>query len=127
MRNPLRDEGAAFRLVLAAIGYFGLIAVGSWISTWLGLAVFVLLTAGALWFVWTGRRERPARHRVASDPGTRRILVVANETVEGAELLAAIVVVLGGRKPQAPAEPGPPAAVEDTPEPAPPRAGPSED
>ena len=90
MRNPLRDEGAAFRLVLAAIGYFGLIAVGSWISTWLGLAVFVVLTAGAVWFVWTGRRERPARHRVASDPGTRRILVVANETVEGAELLAAI-------------------------------------
>ena len=42
--------------------------------------------------------------------------------------IAAIVVVLGGRKPQAPAEPGPPAAVvEDTPEPAPPRAGPSED
>jgi hypothetical protein len=98
MRNPLRDEGAAFRLVLAAIGYFGLIAVGSWISTWLGLAVFVVLTAGALWFVWTGRRERPARHRVASDPGTRRILVVANETVEGAELLAAIRErVHGGR------------------------------
>ena len=45
MRNPLRDEGAAFRFVLAAIGYFGLIALGSWISTWLGLAVFVVLIA----------------------------------------------------------------------------------
>jgi hypothetical protein len=90
MRNPLRDEGAAFRLVLAAIGYFGLIALGSWLSTWLGLAVFAVLTAGAVWFVWTGRREDPAKQRVVSVPGTRRILVVANETVEGAELLAAI-------------------------------------
>jgi hypothetical protein len=91
VRNPLRDEGAAFRLVLAAIGYFGLIALGSWISTWLGVAVFLVLTAGAVWFVWTGRREGPSRHHVASTPpGTRRILVVANETVEGAELLDAI-------------------------------------
>jgi hypothetical protein len=90
MRNPLRDEGAAFRLVFAAIAYFGLIAVGSWISTWLGLGVFIVLTAGALWFVWTGRREAPARHHVVSNSEARRILVVANETVEGAELLEAI-------------------------------------
>jgi hypothetical protein len=90
VRNPLRDEGAAFRFVLAAIGYFGLIALGSWISTWLGLAVFVVLTAGAIWFVWTGRRDDPARQRVVSAAGSKRILVVANETVEGAELLAAI-------------------------------------
>jgi len=99
VRNPLRDEGAAFRLVLAAIGYFGLIALGSWISTWLGVAVFLVLTAGVVWFVWTGRREDPARHRVAATPaGSRRILVVANETVEGAELLDAIRDrVQGGR------------------------------
>ncbi len=91
MRNPLQDEGAAFRLVLAAIGYFGLIALGSWISTWLGVAVFLVLTAAAVWFVWTGRREGPSRHRVAgTPPGAHRILVVANETVEGAELLDAI-------------------------------------
>jgi hypothetical protein len=99
VRNPLRDEGAAFRLVLAAIGYFGLIALGSWISTWLGLAVFLVLTVGAVWFVWTGRRQGPARHHVAeTPPGARRILVVANETVEGAELLDAIRErVQGGR------------------------------
>lgn len=90
MRNPLRDEGAAFRLVLATIGYFGLIALGSWISTWLGLVVFIVLTAGAVWFVWTGRREGPTLQRVVGASGSKRILVVANETVEGAELLAAI-------------------------------------
>jgi hypothetical protein len=90
VRNPLRDEGAAFRLVLATIGYFGLIALGSWISTWLGLVVFIVLTAGAVWFVWTGRREGPTLQRVVGASGSKRILVVANETVEGAELLAAI-------------------------------------
>ena len=98
MRNPLRDEGAAFRLVLVAIGYFGLIALGSWISTWLGLAVFVALTLGAVWFVWTGRREGPTKHHVVSTSSARRILVVANETVEGSELLTAIRdLVAGGR------------------------------
>ena len=56
-KNPLRDEGAAFQLVLVAIGYFGLIAAGSWISAWLGLAVFLVLTAGAVWFVLAGRRS----------------------------------------------------------------------
>ena len=96
MRNPLRDEGAAFRLVLAAIGYFGLIALGSWISTWLGLAVFAVLTSAAIWFVWTGRHDGPAQQRVVGASGRRRILVVANETVEGAELLAAIRDRSGG-------------------------------
>ena len=76
--------------MLVAIGYFGLIALGSWISTWLGLAVFVALTAGAVWFVWTGRREGPATQHVVNASSARRILVVANETIEGAELLTAI-------------------------------------
>jgi hypothetical protein len=84
--------------VLVAIAYFGLIALGSWISTWLGLAVFVALTAGAVWFVWTGRRAGPTRQHVVSASSARRILVVANETVEGAELLTTIRDrVAGGR------------------------------
>jgi hypothetical protein len=100
MRNPLRDEGAAFRLVLFAVGYFGLIAIGSWISAWLGLAVFLALTAGARGVVWTGRREAPAQQRPVGGSAARRVLVVANETVEGDELLAAIRERLAG----APAE-----------------------
>lgn len=90
MRNPFRDEGAAFRLVLAAVVYCGLIAAGSVISPWAGLAVFVLLTAGAVWYVRTGRAEQPARHRVVGAAHPHRVLVVANETVEGAELLTEV-------------------------------------
>lgn len=90
MRNPFRDEGAAFRLVFLAIGYFALIAVGSAISTWLGIGIFAALTALATWLIWTGRRERPARQRVLGPDSTYRILVVANETVAGEELLATI-------------------------------------
>ena len=90
MRNPFRDEGAAFRLVLVAIVYCGLIAAGSVISPWVGLAVFLVLTGAAIWYVRAGRHEEPARRRVVGAPHPHRVLVVANETVEGAELLAAI-------------------------------------
>jgi uncharacterized membrane protein (DUF485 family) len=43
--NPLRSEAAAFRFLLLTIGYFALIALAAWINTWLGVAVFVILTA----------------------------------------------------------------------------------
>jgi hypothetical protein len=50
VRNPLRDEGAAFQVVLLALVVLGLIALGSWINTWFGLAVFVAeIAAGAWW------------------------------------------------------------------------------
>ncbi len=49
MRNPLRSEAAAFRFLWLTIGYFALIAVAAWIDTWLGVAVFVLLTAAIVW------------------------------------------------------------------------------
>jgi hypothetical protein len=90
MRNPFKDEAAAFRLVFLTIGYFALIAIGAAISFWLGLAVFVALSAVALWLVWTGRREGPRQHRVVAASDRHRILVVANETVGGQELLAKI-------------------------------------
>jgi membrane protein implicated in regulation of membrane protease activity len=45
MRNPFRDEAAAFRLVLLTIGYFALIVAAAAVSRWVGLAMFVVLTA----------------------------------------------------------------------------------
>ena len=90
MKNPLRDEAAAFQLVLLSVGYFGLIALASWISTWLGLAVFVLLTVGALLALRGGRQRRASLHVDADVDDTRRVLVVANETVGGRELLDAV-------------------------------------
>ena len=88
MKNPLRDEAAAFQLVWLSLGYFGLIALASWISTWLGLATFVVLTAIALLALRGGRQRRGALHLERSEAdSTRRLLVVANETVGGRELL----------------------------------------
>src|SRR5437870_1491224 len=92
MRNPIRSEADAFRFVWATIAYFGLIVIGSLIGAWVGLAVFVVLTAGVVsWILRHGRREPPVRQApAASPPGEHRILVVANETVGGADLLSEI-------------------------------------
>jgi hypothetical protein len=88
VKNPLRDEAAAFRLVLLTLGYFALIVLGAWVSTWLGLAVFVALTATALWRLRGGVKPSPRSQHVERPriSDTRRLLVVANETVGGAEL-----------------------------------------
>ena len=89
MQNPFRSEQAAFRLVWVAVGYFALIGIGWKIDRWLGLAVFVVLTAGGIaWIMHRGRRVPPVREApAASPPNEHRVLVVANETVGGAELL----------------------------------------
>jgi GABA permease len=86
VRNPLRSEADAFRFLLLTIGYFALIVIGAVINTWLGLAVFVVLTVIVLYFAFIrGRDELPPR--VAStaphSDDECRILVVANETVAG--------------------------------------------
>jgi GABA permease len=91
MKNPLRDESAAFQLVLLSLGYFGLIALASWISTWLGLAVFVVLTVAAAVALRGGRQRRTSLHvEHGGVEDTRRLLVVANETVGGRELLGLV-------------------------------------
>jgi hypothetical protein len=88
MRNPLKSEAEAFKLVLLAIGYFALIVIAAAINTWLGVTVFVLLTAVAVGAIVRARREPPEMrtHASRSGPGERRILVVANETVGGRTL-----------------------------------------
>jgi hypothetical protein len=92
VRNPFKSEADAFQLVLLALGYFGLIVLAAAINRWVGLAVFVLLTLGAIVWVVRARREPPERtsHIRRSAPGERRILVIANETVGGEALRAEI-------------------------------------
>ena len=88
MRNPFRSEADAFRFVWVTIGYFALIVLASLIHAWVGVAVFVVLTAGLVWWLF-GRSEQEAPVRqvpAASPPNEHRILVVANETVGGPEL-----------------------------------------
>jgi hypothetical protein len=87
MKNPVRDEASAFQVVLLTLGAAVLVVVGAWIHTWLGVAVFLVLVAAAFWAIRGGMRHTAQAHvvRDASEP-TRRLLVVANETVGGEEL-----------------------------------------
>ncbi|HET9286006.1 MAG TPA: universal stress protein [Gaiella sp.] len=88
MKNPLRDESSAFQVVLVTLGGAVLVVLAAWIDEWLGLAVFLALLGVALWAIRGGMRQRPPQAHVVRDGGpTRRILVVANETVGGGELL----------------------------------------
>jgi len=57
MRNPLESEDAAFRFVLGTIAYLVPIVLASWIATWLGIVVFVLVSGVAL--VLLRRRTGP--------------------------------------------------------------------
>jgi membrane protein implicated in regulation of membrane protease activity len=87
VRNPFRSEADAFRLVLLSVGYFALIVVAAAINTWLGVAVFIVLTLIAIGVIVRARREPPQQATIRpSAPGERRILVVANETVGGEPL-----------------------------------------
>jgi GABA permease len=92
MRNPFRSEADAFRFVWLTIGYFALIFIGSLIDRWVGVAVFVVVTGVALWWLFRrGAQEAPVKQVPAASPaGEYRILVVANETVGGPELLSEI-------------------------------------
>jgi hypothetical protein len=89
-RNPFRSEAEAYRFLLLTVGYFALIVAAAAIRTWLGVVVFVVLTAAALWLWLRSRSDEPVqRTEVARRGGEneRRILVIANETVGGGELL----------------------------------------
>jgi hypothetical protein len=87
--NPLRSEAEAYRFVWLTIGYFGLIVAGALINRWVGLAVFIVLSAIVLYF-YVSRSERwtrvlaPTRSRTPDN--VQRILVIANETVAGETL-----------------------------------------
>lgn len=88
MKNPVRDEASAFQVVLLTLGGAVLVVAAAWLSTWLGVAVFLVLVAAALWAIRGGMRQRPPQAHVVHDDTeqARRILVVANETVAGDEL-----------------------------------------
>jgi len=93
MRNPLRSEAEAFRFLLLTIGYFALIVIGAMINKWLGVAVFVVLTLLALYFAFLRPRNEPPQRvapKIKHPDDERRILVIANETVEGEPLLQMI-------------------------------------
>ena len=90
-RNPFRSEAEAYRFLLLTVGYFALIVAAAAIATWLGLVVFAALTAAAVGLWLRSRQDEPAQRALVArrgGAGERRILVIANETVGGEELLA---------------------------------------
>jgi hypothetical protein len=94
MINPLRSEAEAFRFLIASIVYFGAIVIAAVAGgTWVGLGVFIALSAVVVWLWARARRdERPLR--TAPRPHAadeRRILVVANETL-GAHTLRSMIL-----------------------------------
>jgi hypothetical protein len=92
MESPFRSEAAAFRFLLLTIGAFALIVAASWLNPWLGLVVFLGLSGVAVWLYFRQRAPAlpPERLRHVGDPDERRVLVVANETLGGNELIRAI-------------------------------------
>ena len=92
MESPFRSEAAAFRFLLITIGAFALIVLASWISTALGFLTFLGLSAAAVAVYLRQRGPAPERTHVehVGSPDERRVLVVANETVAGEELLSTI-------------------------------------
>ena len=102
--NPLRSEQEAFEGLIAAMGYFGAIALASVFGgVWAGVSVFGVLTvAGVAWFLNRNRHLEPpepvASKETPSDE--HRVLVVANETVAGRKLHEAVRGATSGRRAQ---------------------------
>jgi hypothetical protein len=90
MHNPLRNEADVFRLVVVIVAAAALVVALALITEpiW-GILLAVLLLAigiGAAWRVTRGSEPREVSAPVSTD-ATRRILVVANQTAAGKELL----------------------------------------
>lgn len=101
MRNPVRSENDAFRILLTIIAGLVLIALGAWIGTWVGVAVALAEVLLAGW--WLFFRQPPAEPAVAqapapSPPGEFRVLVIANETIGAPELLNELRTRAAGRR-----------------------------
>jgi GABA permease len=92
MENPFRSEQAAFRFLLITLGAFALIVAAAWIDAWLGFLVWIVLSVAAIVFYLRQRAPSPPPEHVEhiGGPDERRVLVVANETVGGEELMSAI-------------------------------------
>jgi len=93
MHNPLRTEADVFRLVVVIVGAAALVVAVALIAepVW-GILIAALLIAigiGAVWRVTRGSEPREVSAPRSTDD-TRRILVVANQTAAGRELLEEI-------------------------------------
>jgi hypothetical protein len=91
MRNPFRSEAEAFSFVLVCVALFAAVAVAGILGGgWAALGVFLVLAAAVAIYV-KGEPKTEERPVWARRSETRRILVVANETVAGQALRSEVV------------------------------------
>jgi hypothetical protein len=108
MRNPLRSEAEAYRLLGVVIVGAAVIIGASFINTWLGVAVAVLVFAALGWWLMhdpmPGTADPPRPVTSGTPPGKHRVLVVAppgTTTVTvpvGAEVLVVVPAVSSTRE-----------------------------
>jgi hypothetical protein len=99
MRDPVRSEADAFHIAVGSALVIGAsLALGSLLDPLVGVALFVgALAGGFVWEVATKDpdRRRPLQEAASAAPPRKatagaRVLVVANRTLHGAELRAAL-------------------------------------
>jgi hypothetical protein len=97
VRNPVRSESDAFHIAVGSAAVLGAsVALGALLTPLVGVALFVGALAGAfIWDIATSDPDRrlPLREAAAAGqrfatPGRRRVLVVANRTLESEALRA---------------------------------------
>ena len=81
MRNPLRSEAEAYRLLGVVVVGAAVIIGAAFINTWLGVAVAVVAFGALTWWLMQepvpGASDPPPAVASATPPGTHRVLVVA--------------------------------------------------
>src|SRR5579871_4694122 len=101
MRNPLRSEAEAYRLLWVVVGGAIVIVVCALIYKWLGVAAAVVWFAGFIWWLThdplPGVSKDPPKPVVSGTPaGKHRILVIAPpgtdavSVPDGAEVLVVV-------------------------------------
>src|SRR5689334_24822792 len=95
MRIPVRSERDAYRIVWATVAVFVVaVAIGLLVNPWVGVGlVVVALVAAVVWDVRAPNPDRVEALREAAGTGREqavgtqsRLLVVANQTLQGREL-----------------------------------------
>ena len=92
-RNPFRTEAEAFQWLLLTIVAFAAVAAASLLGGWqVGLPVWIVVTAAAIWWYLRPLPDEVAPQAAPHVGGAdeRRLLVVANETLAGQDLLKAV-------------------------------------
>jgi uncharacterized membrane protein YjgN (DUF898 family) len=69
--NPLRDEGAALRVVLLVLGALLLVALAAQLATWLGVLMLVAELVAVIVLVVRARRQRAAATAKRDEPRAR--------------------------------------------------------